>query len=197
VPNGTPGYFFAKSISPISLFCSSAYQVSLALADLKSDEEFQQKSVIRGISGRPSSQTPAVADASRGHIVCDVNVDSLAYWNDPQGERDQEFSSPFLAKGDEKYISFTSDRGGWNNIRMSMEIIFVIAAATGRTLVLPPKKPLYRLRVSPVLLFLVASDLETFSNLKQFVVYYRPTRLTNIEALPTSFHLTRRNFKRE
>lgn len=29
--------------------------------------------------------------------------------------------------------------------RMSMEIIFVIAAATGRTLVLPPKEPLYRL----------------------------------------------------
>ena len=31
-------------------------------------------------------------------------------------------------------------------MRMSMEIIFVIAAATGRTLVLPPKEPLYRLR---------------------------------------------------
>jgi GDP-fucose protein O-fucosyltransferase len=29
---------------------------------------------------------------------------------------------------------------------MSMEIIFVIAAATGRTLVLPPREPLYRLR---------------------------------------------------
>jgi len=31
-----------------------------------------------------------------------------------------------------------------------MEIIFVIAAVTGRTLVLPPKEPLYRLRVSSV-----------------------------------------------
>jgi len=30
-------------------------------------------------------------------------------------------------------------------VRMSMEIIFVIAAATGRTLVLPPREPLYRL----------------------------------------------------
>ena len=29
---------------------------------------------------------------------------------------------------------------------MSMEIIFVIAAVTGRTLVLPPREPLYRLR---------------------------------------------------
>jgi hypothetical protein len=70
----------------------------------------------------------------------------LAYWNDPQGKSDKEFVSPFIPKGnDEKYITFTVDRGGWNNIRMSMEIIFVIAAATGRTLVLPPKEPLYRL----------------------------------------------------
>jgi hypothetical protein len=70
----------------------------------------------------------------------------MAYWNDPQGSRDQEFVSPFTPKGhDEKYITFTIDRGGWNNVRMSMEIIFVIAAATGRTLVLPPKEPLYRL----------------------------------------------------
>ena len=36
-------------------------------------------------------------------------------------------------------------RGGWNNIRMSMEIIFVFASATGRTLVLPPDAPFYRL----------------------------------------------------
>jgi hypothetical protein len=53
-----------------------------------------------------------------------------------------------LFQGEEKYISFTVDRGGWNNVRMSMEIIFIVAAATGRTLVLPPKEPLYRLRVS-------------------------------------------------
>jgi hypothetical protein len=53
-----------------------------------------------------------------------------------------------LLQGEEKYITFSVDRGGWNNVRMSMEIIFVIAAVTGRTLVLPPKEPLYRLRVS-------------------------------------------------
>ena len=51
-------------------------------------------------------------------------------------------------QGEEKYISFVPDRGGWNNIRMSMEIIFVFAAATGRTLVLPPEQPLYLLKVS-------------------------------------------------
>jgi hypothetical protein len=55
-----------------------------------------------------------------------------------------------VLQGEEKYISFTVDRGGWKNVRMSMEISFVIAAATGRTLVMPPKEPLYRLAVRKV-----------------------------------------------
>jgi hypothetical protein len=96
--------------------------------------------VARGVAGRKMAQTPAVIGAKRAHVECDVNVDSLAYWNDPIGTRDQEFVSPFASEG---YISFAPDRGGWNNVRMSMEIIFVIAAATGRTLVLPPKEPMY------------------------------------------------------
>lgn len=49
-----------------------------------------------------------------------------------------------------KYLTFEADRGGWNNIRMSLEIVFIIAAATGRTLVLPPDAPLYLLTVSTV-----------------------------------------------
>jgi hypothetical protein len=35
--------------------------------------------------------------------------------------------------------------GGWNNIRMQMELVLVFAAATGRTLVLPPDQPMYLL----------------------------------------------------
>ena len=109
----------------------------------------------RGLAGRPMDQTPALQGAKRGKIAnCEINVDNLAYWNDPQGQRDQDFVSPFSYKTtttsgttdpDEKFISFSPDPGGWNNIRMSMEIIFVLAAATGRTLVLPPKEPLYLL----------------------------------------------------
>mmetsp|Transcript_24180 Transcript_24180/g.59183 ORF Transcript_24180/g.59183 Transcript_24180/m.59183 type:complete len:1126 (-) Transcript_24180:1246-4623(-) len=118
----------------------------ISMADLKSDVGFADKPVARGVVGRPMSETPALEGAKRGKIACDVNVDSLAYWNDPTGDKDQNFDSPFRAKGDEKFMTFTVDRGGWNNVRMSMEIIFIIAAATGRTLVLPPKEPLYRLR---------------------------------------------------
>lgn len=44
------------------------------------------------------SDTPALEGAKRGHIECDLNVDSLAYWNDPQGRKDREFRSPFAAE---------------------------------------------------------------------------------------------------
>ena len=135
----------------------------------------------RGVSGLPSSMTPALVGARRGSIRCpdDVvgddeeeeeeedggdrrNVDELAYWNDPQGESDVSFVSPFDPRcnrrpdddNDEKmesresrrrYVTFEPDRGGWNNIRMSLEIVMVFAAATGRTLVLPPDTPFYLL----------------------------------------------------
>ena len=36
-------------------------------------------------------------------------------------------------------------QGGWNNIRMEFEIMVVLAAATGRTLVMPPDYPIYLL----------------------------------------------------
>lgn len=120
-------------------------KIEYQVKDLQPDSGFRDKPVARSVAGRPLDQTPAVKNAQRAHIDCDVNVDSLAYWNDPQGTRDETFQSPFSEPEDTKYITFAPDRGGWNNIRMCMEIIFVIAAATGRTLVLPPKAPLYLL----------------------------------------------------
>lgn len=102
----------------------------------------------RGIAGLPMSETPALIGASRGHISCDVNVDELVYWNSPQGTRDEEFVSPFIGKnsmGTIKYLTFEPDHGGWNNIRMNLENIFIMALATNRTVVLPPATPLYLL----------------------------------------------------
>jgi hypothetical protein len=44
-----------------------------------------------------------------------------------------------------QYMTFEPDHGGWNNIRMAMETVLVMAVAMGRTLVLPPEKEMYRL----------------------------------------------------
>jgi len=113
------------------------------------DGEEPASPLTRGVNKLPMSRTPALAGAERAHIQCDVPVDEerLVYWNSPQGDRDRVFETPFRPNDQEKtyYITFQPDRGGWNNIRMSMEILFVFAAATGRTLVLPPKLPLYLL----------------------------------------------------
>jgi hypothetical protein len=70
----------------------------MGIKDLKPDAGFQEKPVARLVSGRPLDLTPAVKGARRGHIECDVDVDSLAYWNDPQGQRDQLFHSPFAVQ---------------------------------------------------------------------------------------------------
>ena len=84
--------------------------------------------------------------ARRASIPCDYDVWSLAYWNEPQGDRDYQFVTPFQSNtGKPKYLAFSLDPGGFNNIRMSMEIVFILAKVTGRTLILPPDQPMYLL----------------------------------------------------
>jgi hypothetical protein len=105
----------------------------------------------RGVSGLPLKKTPALVGAQHGSIHCkehNMDMDQLAYWNDHQGDLDVSFVSPFATESNEKrrYVTFEPDRGGWNNIRMSLEIVIVFAAATGRTLVLPPDTPFYLLK---------------------------------------------------
>eukprot|EP01041_Mallomonas_annulata_P002518 gene2518-4897_t len=69
----------------------------------------------------------------------------VSFWRRPT-ESDLNYRSPFEDVGpNPKYVTFEPDVGGWNNIRMQMETVLVFAAATGRTLVLPPDQPLYLL----------------------------------------------------
>ena len=71
----------------------------------------------------------------------------LVYWNEPQGEWDRtyvgKFDPPPTDDAPPKYVTFEPDRGGWNNIRMSMETVLVFAYATNRIIVMPPKKAFY------------------------------------------------------
>jgi len=70
----------------------------------------------------------------------------MVYWSDIP--TDSGYRSPFHDSddGDEQYMTFEPDRGGWNNIRMAMETVLVMAHATGRTLVLPPEAEMYLLK---------------------------------------------------
>ena len=70
----------------------------------------------------------------------------MSYWKVDASATDLGFVPPLSRVGPpEKYVTFEADQGGWNNIRMQMETVLVFAAATGRTLVLPPDQGMYLL----------------------------------------------------
>ena len=118
-------------------------------AVIESSIQLQSGHIINSAVNTPIVDTPALKGAKRGHITCDKNVDSLVYWNDPAGSRDYTFTSQFRDRHPDaktKYIAFQLDHGGFNNIRMSFEILLVLAKALDRTLVLPPDQPMYLLR---------------------------------------------------
>ena len=67
----------------------------------------------------------------------------MAFWSDIPS--DASYKSPFLEEGEERFLTFEPDHGGWNNIRMGMETALVLAHSMGRTLVLPPPQRFYLL----------------------------------------------------
>jgi hypothetical protein len=80
-------------------------------------------------------------------LVCEGSTDGseqdLVYWHAPT-EEDDNWVSPWKpSDGSKQYVTFESDNGGWNNVRMSLEAIFVFARATGRTVVMPPDEAFY------------------------------------------------------
>lgn len=82
--------------------------------------------LARGVAGLPLSKTPALIGAKHGSIRCpsasapadgndqnEVYVDGLAYWNEPQGEMDVSFVSPFAPpqqSKEKRYVTFEPDR---------------------------------------------------------------------------------------
>jgi GDP-fucose protein O-fucosyltransferase len=65
-------------------------------------------------------------------------ADEMVYWKDTP--RDAHFQSAYANYGPTtKYITFEPDEAGWNNQRMVVEAMVVLALAMGRTLVIPPR----------------------------------------------------------
>ncbi|KAJ8604112.1 hypothetical protein CTAYLR_001779 [Chrysophaeum taylorii] len=85
------------------------------------------------------------AGAPRGTLTCDGRfVDSeLIYWRDVPADRALERAPYKRPGGEEQFLTFEYDAGGWNNIRMGVECMLVFAHVTGRTIVLPPAQQLY------------------------------------------------------
>lgn len=69
----------------------------------------------------------------------------LEYWRSPDSPRPDLFPPP----RERCYLTFDIDTGGLNNIRMAFEYVAILAAVTGRTLVLPPAQPWYLLHHGP------------------------------------------------
>jgi len=77
------------------------------------------------------------------------NVRGLKYWLDEKASS-RVFSSIFPLSKPQHYITFDVDIGGFNNIRMQFEYVVIMAAITGRTLVLPPPSPWYLINFGPI-----------------------------------------------
>lgn len=67
----------------------------------------------------------------------------LSYWNP------RLLDSPLAERNHHRYVTFDVDQGGLSNVRLVFEYVAVIAAITGRKLVLPPPQPWYLINNGP------------------------------------------------
>jgi len=116
-----------------------------------------KNSTSRAFASSDSSSTSSSSNTVKQHehepekkgvLYCDgKQVDSeVIYWKIVPG--DNEYESPITphhSNHDDKYLTFEYDNGGWNNVRMGVECVIVMAHAMGRTLVVPPQQHLYLL----------------------------------------------------
>jgi hypothetical protein len=96
----------------------------------------------------PALEHPQESVERRGLLTCDGKlVDSeVIYWKIVPG--DDVYESPITPHHGlhhDRYLSYEYDESGWNNIRMGMECLIVLAHAMGRSLVIPPPQHLYLL----------------------------------------------------
>ena len=102
--------------SPIKAITGQLEEIKMAVESMEDKIEKavsgtkEQANLARGLSGLPMSETPALVGGERGHIECDTDVDRLAYWNDPQGQRDVDFKSPFIGNSGVSYVNILTKK---------------------------------------------------------------------------------------
>ena len=79
------------------------------------------------VSNQDSSHPIAGLSCSDHGGPSDGLAEEMIFWSDI--ESDSKYRSPFYDP--EKYVTFEPDHGGWNNIRMAMETVLVLAHAMG------------------------------------------------------------------
>ncbi|CBJ48562.1 conserved unknown protein [Ectocarpus siliculosus] len=72
------------------------------------------------------------------------SITNIATWRDVPG--DAAYRHPLAEENASKYVTLQKDLGGFNNIRLSLECAVAIAAATGRTLVIPPPFQIWNMK---------------------------------------------------
>ena len=120
-------------------------------------EESESKLALKGANASEKSSGNGKPKHSLGGLQCsafggppdEVVAKEMVYWSDIPS--DANYVSPFRKNNEAnnrptQYMTFEPDGGGWNNIRMAMETVVVMAHAMGRTLVLPPSQGMYLLR---------------------------------------------------
>ena len=109
--------------------------------DERSNNNLKQQSSIAGLNCE-SHGGPSQKDSNEliywRDIPSDATFTSMFYSPKSQ-EQSYEASNSFWKT---KYLTFEMDSSGWNNIRLGLENIMLLAHTMGRTLVMPPKRHL-------------------------------------------------------
>lgn len=124
---------------------TAPYQTDCNVDDIMVDEdELQARVIIEDYDDIGSASRAKEEIHDSAGLNCDVHggptdegaVSEMIWWHDIPS--DTQYRSPFFDENKARYLSFEPDGAGFNNARMGMEVAIVLAAATGRVLVLPP-----------------------------------------------------------
>lgn len=133
---------------PLLLPRIRTYHESMHVYDVNAGAMLNRIEALENSTAAREKQPAAIrstSEESRGKLTCDGESvhHEIIYWKDIPSDR--EYVAPTASRRKELFMTFEYDQGGWNNVRMGVECLVVMAHAMGRTLVVPPAQNLYLL----------------------------------------------------